>query len=106
MTVTHPDLIAAFGGGRSYYPGLTASAILHDRGVASSSGDPDALAPNGDAINVAFLQAALDQVQKHPSHPSLVSQGQPVHCSSPAPPSAPADGLVRSANTSVLDAIA
>jgi hypothetical protein len=86
-----------------YYPSLSASAILHDRRVAGSSGDPDAVAPDGDAVNVAYLQAALDQEQKHPS---LVPQGRPDHCSSPAPPSAAADGLVRSTNTSVLDAIA
>jgi hypothetical protein len=71
--------------------------------VAGSSGDTDAVVADGGTVNVAFLQAALDQEQKYPS---LVPQGRPGHCSSPAPPSSPADGLVRSANSSVLDAIA
>jgi hypothetical protein len=48
-----------------YYAGLTAPAILHDRRVAGASGDPNAVAPDGNAGNVAFLQAALDQEQKH-----------------------------------------
>jgi hypothetical protein len=75
---------------------------VQDRRVAGSSGNTDAVATDGDAVNVAFLQAALDQEQKHPS---LVPQGWPGHCSRPPPPSAPTDGLVLSANTSVLDAI-
>src|SRR5207248_4757080 len=48
-----------------YYTGLTAPAILRDPRVAGSSGDPNAVAPDGNAVNVAFLQAALDQEQKH-----------------------------------------
>jgi Ferritin-like domain len=48
-----------------YYAGLTAPAVLRDRRLAGSSGDPNAVAPDGNAVNVAFLQAALDQEQKH-----------------------------------------
>ena len=48
-----------------YYTGLTAPAILHDRRCAGASGDPNAVAPDGNTVNVAFLQAALDQEQKH-----------------------------------------
>jgi hypothetical protein len=48
-----------------YYTGLTTPAILHDRRLAGSSGDPNAVAPDGNAVNVAYLQAALDQEQKH-----------------------------------------
>ncbi len=48
-----------------YYAGLTSTAILRDDRVAGSSANPNAVARNGNVANVAFLQAALDQEQKH-----------------------------------------
>lgn len=50
-----------------YYTGLTSAAILRDDRVAGSSANPNAVAGNGNLANVAFLQAALDQEQKHAS---------------------------------------
>ena len=48
-----------------YYTGLTSRAVMSDARTAGSSGDPNAVAGDGDPRNVAFLQAALDQEQKH-----------------------------------------
>lgn len=48
-----------------YYTGLTSPAVLHSGKIAGSSGDPNAVAANGNPQNVAYLQAALDQEQKH-----------------------------------------
>ncbi len=48
-----------------YYAGLTSRAILLDRRVAGSSANPNRVARDGNHGNVAYLQAALDQEQKH-----------------------------------------
>ncbi len=48
-----------------YYNGLTSRAVMTDRRTAGSSGNPDAIAPDGNAQNVAYLRAALDQESKH-----------------------------------------
>lgn len=48
-----------------YYLGLTSRTILSDTRVAGSSANPNAVAADGDPRNVAYLQAALDQEQKH-----------------------------------------
>jgi len=48
-----------------YYGGLTSRAVMSDRRTAGSRGDPDAVAANGSAQNVAYLRAALDQESKH-----------------------------------------
>src|SRR5579884_1368343 len=48
-----------------YYTGLTSRAILRDPHVAGASANPNAVAANGNRVNVANLQAALDQEQKH-----------------------------------------
>jgi hypothetical protein len=48
-----------------YYTGLTSRAVVSDPRVAGSSGNPNAVAPNGNPENTANLQAALDQEQKH-----------------------------------------
>jgi hypothetical protein len=48
-----------------YYTGLTTHVIMADPRTAGSSGDPNAVGRDGNAINVAYLQAALDQEQKH-----------------------------------------
>lgn len=48
-----------------YYTGLTSRAITTSSKVAGSSGDPNRVSPDGNPGNVAYLQAALDQEQKH-----------------------------------------
>jgi hypothetical protein len=48
-----------------YYTGLTTPAIMADPRTAGSSADPNAVAYDGNPVNVAYLQAALDQEQKH-----------------------------------------
>ncbi len=48
-----------------YYTGLTTTAITRTPQVAGSSGNPLAVAPDGNPGNVAYLQAALDQEYKH-----------------------------------------
>jgi hypothetical protein len=48
-----------------YYTGLTTQAIARTPQVAGSSGNPLAVAPDGNPGNVAYLQAALDQEYKH-----------------------------------------
>jgi hypothetical protein len=50
-----------------YYTGLTRPAVLRDDRVAGTSANPNAVASNGNPANVAYLQAALDQEQKHAS---------------------------------------
>jgi len=48
-----------------YYTGLTTPAVQRDKRAAGSSADPNRVAPDGTPANVDFLQAALDQEQKH-----------------------------------------
>jgi len=48
-----------------YYVGLTTPAVQRDKRASGSSANPLRVAPNGSPANVAFLQAALDQEQKH-----------------------------------------
>lgn len=48
-----------------YYTGLTTRAIASSTKVAGASADPNHVSPNGNPGNVAYLQAALDQEQKH-----------------------------------------
>lgn len=48
-----------------YYTGLTSRSVLRSPQLAGSSANPNAVARNGNAENVANLQAALDQEQKH-----------------------------------------
>ena len=48
-----------------YYTGLTTRTIAGNTKVAGTSADPNHVSPNGDPGNVAYLQAALDQEQKH-----------------------------------------
>jgi hypothetical protein len=48
-----------------YYAGLTSTPVMTNRKLAGSSGNPNAVSRNGSAANVANLQAALDQEQKH-----------------------------------------
>jgi len=48
-----------------YYIGLTSPAILRSNKIAGSSANPNAVGRNGNPGNVAYLQAALDQEQKH-----------------------------------------
>jgi hypothetical protein len=48
-----------------YYTGLTTHAIMADPRTAGASGNPNAVARDGNPVNVAYLQAALDQEQKH-----------------------------------------
>jgi hypothetical protein len=56
-----------------YYTGLTTRAIMSDHRTAGSSADPNNVARDGNAVNVAYLQAALDQEQKHAQ--ALVAAG-------------------------------
>lgn len=48
-----------------YYTGLTTRSIAGSARVAGSSANPNRVSPNGSPGNVAYLQAALDQEQKH-----------------------------------------
>lgn len=48
-----------------YYTGLTTTAIARDHRVAGYAANPNAVSRNGDPANVAYLQAALDQEDKH-----------------------------------------
>lgn len=48
-----------------YYTGLTSKAVMTNSKLAGSSGNPNAVSRNGNPANVANLQAALDQEQKH-----------------------------------------
>jgi len=48
-----------------YYTGLTTAAIAGSAKVAGYGANPNAVAPNGDRANVAYLQAALDQEHQH-----------------------------------------
>jgi len=48
-----------------YYTGLTSTPVMSNRKLAGDSGDPNAVSRNGNPANVANLQAALDQEQKH-----------------------------------------
>ena len=48
-----------------YYTGLTTPAVQRDKRAAGSSADPNRVAPDGTPANAGFLQAALDQEQKH-----------------------------------------
>jgi len=48
-----------------YYIGLTSPTILRNNKIAGSSANPNAVGRNGNPGNVAYLQAALDQEQKH-----------------------------------------
>jgi len=48
-----------------YYTGLTTPSVQRDRRASGSSADPHRVGPDGSPANVAFLQAALDQEQKH-----------------------------------------
>jgi hypothetical protein len=48
-----------------YYTGLTSKSVLRDHRLAGSAANPNAVGPDGNAANVANLQAALDQEQKH-----------------------------------------
>jgi len=48
-----------------YYTGLTTTAITRDHRVAGYAANPNAVSRNGDPANVAYLQAALDQENKH-----------------------------------------
>ncbi len=48
-----------------YHAGLSERAILRDKRIAGSSANPNAVARDGDPGNVAYLQAALDQEDKH-----------------------------------------
>ncbi|HZS90233.1 MAG TPA: ferritin-like domain-containing protein [Chloroflexota bacterium] len=48
-----------------YYTGLTTHAVMADPRTAGAGGDPNAVGPDGNRVNVAYLQAALDQEQKH-----------------------------------------
>lgn len=48
-----------------YYTGLTSKGVMANVQLAGSSGNPNAVAHNGNRANVANLQAALDQEHKH-----------------------------------------
>ncbi len=48
-----------------YYTGLTTRAITGDHRVAGYAANPNAVSRNGDPANVAYLQAALDQENRH-----------------------------------------
>lgn len=48
-----------------YYTGLTTRAIAGVPAIAGASADPNNVSPDGNRANVAYLQAALDQEQKH-----------------------------------------
>jgi len=48
-----------------YYTGLTSHAVLRSPQLAGVAGNPNAVSRNGNRENVANLQAALDQEQKH-----------------------------------------
>jgi len=48
-----------------YFAALTAHAVLRNPRVAGSSANPNAVGSDGNPENVAYLQAALDQEQKH-----------------------------------------
>jgi len=48
-----------------YFGALTSQAVLRSPRIAGSSANPNAVAADGNPENVAYLQAALDQEQKH-----------------------------------------
>ena len=48
-----------------HYTSLTTPAVQRDPRASGSSADPNRVAPDGTPANVDFLQAALDQEQKH-----------------------------------------
>jgi len=48
-----------------YYTGLTTKAIARDPKVAGYAANPNAVSRNGNPVNVAYLQAALDQENRH-----------------------------------------
>ncbi len=65
QTLINTALIAEQLATTFYYTGLTTRSIVGNRRVAGASANPNAVSANGDPGNVAYLQAALDQEQKH-----------------------------------------